>query len=116
MIPSPAVLLRLAEKYHALGELRRARGRGEAVPERGVFKALADEFPGCLNELDTLPLEEIDARHGALAAAAAGGPILDWMAWLAGYHALLRAALRIRIRATRSRIVDEARALTLAED
>ena len=120
--PSSADLLRLAGKYQALGELRRERARGAAVPERAVFKALADEFPGCLNELDTLPLEEIDARAAALAAAAAGGPILDWMAWLAGYHALLRAALRIRIRSTRStrstegRTVDEARATSLAED
>ena len=89
------------------------------MPERAVFKALASEFPGCLKELDTLPLEEIDARAAALAAAASGGPILDWMAWLAGYHALLRAALRIRIRSTRStrsRTVDEARAMSLAED
>jgi hypothetical protein len=114
--PSPAVLLRLAEKYQALGDLRRARARGEAVPERAVFKALADEFPGCLNELDTLLLEEIDARASALAEAAAGGPTLDWMAWLAGYHALLRAALRIRIRTARSRALDEARAASLAED
>ncbi len=116
MPPSPADLLRLAEKYRTLAELRRERARGAAVPERAVFKALADEFPGCLKELDTLPLEEIDARAAALATAAAGGPILDWMAWLAGYHALLRAALRIRIRSTRSRAVDEARAVSLADD
>lgn len=123
--PSSAELLRLAAKYQALGELRRERARGAALPERAVFKALAREFPGCLKELDTLPLEEIDARAAALAEAAQGGPILDWMAWLAGYHALLRAALRIRIRSTRptrstrstqSRTVDEARATILAED
>ena len=125
MPPSSAELLRLAAKYQALGELRRERARGAALPERAVFKALAREFPGCLKELDTLPLEEIDARAAALAEAAQGGPILDWMAWLAGYHALLRAALRIRIRSTRptrstrstqSRTVDEARATILAED
>lgn len=116
MPPSPADLLRLAGKYQALGELRRERARGAALPERAVFKALAREFPGCLKELDTLPLEEIDARAAALAEAAAGGPILDWMAWLDGYHALLRAALRIRIRSSRGRTVDEARATSLAED
>ena len=116
MPPSPAALLRLAEKYQTLGALRRARALGDAVPERAVFKALADEFPGCLNELDTLPLEEIDARRDALAAAAAGGARLDWMAWLDGYHALLRAALRIRIRAAQRRAIDEARALALAQD
>jgi hypothetical protein len=116
VLPSPAVLLRLAEKYQTLGALRRARAEGHAVPERAVFQALAEEFPGCLNELDTLPLDEIDARAAALAAAATGGPILDWMAWLAGYHALLRAALRIRIRSTQRRDVDAARARDLAED
>jgi hypothetical protein len=110
------VLLRLAEKYRTLGELRRARAEGQAVPERAVFQALAEEFPGCLNELDTLPLDEIDARAAALEGAAAGGPILDWMAWLAGYHALLRAALRIRIRSTQRRDVDDARARDLADD
>ena len=116
MLPSPAVLLRLAEKYQALGDLRRARAQGFAVPERAVFKALAEEFPGCLNELDTLPLETIDARAVALFAAAAEGPVLDWMGWLAGYHALLRAALRIRIRSTRAREINAARAVELAED
>ena len=114
--PSPAALLRLAEKYRALGARRRARARGDAVPERAVFKALADEFPGCLNELDTLALEEIDARAEALAEAATGGELLDWMAWLDGYHALLRAALRIRIRSTRTRAIDDARAHDLADD
>ena len=116
MLPSPAVLLRLAAKYQALGDLRRARAQGGAVPERAVFKALADEFPGCLNELDTLPLETIDARAEALNAAAAGGAVLDWMIWLAGYHALLRAALRVRIRSTRAPRIDDARAQDLAED
>lgn len=116
MPPSPADLLRLARKYRTLGELRRERARGAAVPERAVFRALADEFPGCLKELDTLLLSEIDARAEALAAAAEGGPVLDWMAWLAGYHALLRAALRIRIRSIKSRAVDDARARVLAED
>ena len=116
MLPSPAVLLRLAGKYQALGDLRRARAQGHAVPERAVFKALAGEFPGCLNELDTLPLEDIDARAEALVLAAAGGPVVDWMIWLAGYHALLRAALRIRIRTTRIRAIDDARAREIAED
>ena len=114
--PSPAVLLRLAEKYRTLGELRRARAAGAEVPEKAVFQALAGEFPGCLNELDTLPIEEIDARAVVLAAAARGGPVEAWMTWLAGYHALLRAALRIRIRTTKSRDLDDARAQSLADD
>jgi hypothetical protein len=61
-----------------------------------VFRDLARRFPGCLNELDTLPLDEVDARAAALAGAAAGGPVEPWMAWIAGYHALVRAALWIK--------------------
>ncbi|MEP7119924.1 MAG: hypothetical protein ABJE95_03395 [Byssovorax sp.] len=114
--PAPTVLLRLAEKYRTLGALRRARAAGGEVPVRAVFKALAEEFPGCLNELDTLQIEEIDARAEALASAASGGPIEAWMIWLAGYHALLRAALRIRIRTTKSRDLDAARSRDLAAD
>jgi hypothetical protein len=110
------VLLRLAEKYQTLGALRRARAAGGEVPERTVFQALAEEFPGCLNELDTLQIEEIDARAAALAAASRGGLVEPWMTWLAGYHALLRAALRIRIRTTKSRQVDDARLKILADD
>ena len=109
-----AALARLAWKYDALGELRRARARGEPVPAREVFKALAREFPGCLRELDTLPLDEIDARAAALARAAAGGPTEPWMEWLAGYHALLRAALRIKPRVVGD--LDDARAEKLASD
>jgi hypothetical protein len=114
--PSPAILLRLAEKYETLGALRRARAAGAEVPERAVFQALAEEFPGCLNELDTLPIEAIDARAAALAAASSGGLAEPWMTWLAGYHALLRAALRIRIRTTKSRDLDDARIQILADD
>jgi hypothetical protein len=114
--PGATTLLRLAWKYQTLGELRRARARGEEVPARAVFRSLAAEFPGCLNELDTLPLEDIDARAEALARAAEGGPAQDWMAWLAGYHGLLRAALRIKRRVGRGHALDAARAEALARD
>jgi hypothetical protein len=92
---------RLARKYETLAELRRARERGEPVPEAAVFKALAREFPGCLAELDTLPLAVIDARAAALAQAAAGAGAEPWMVWLAGYHAWMRAALWLKPRLAR---------------
>jgi hypothetical protein len=38
------------------------------------------------------------------------------MAWMAGYHALMRAALRIRIRTTRQRDVSSGRVRELAAD
>jgi hypothetical protein len=114
--PSAATLLRLAWKYQTLGALRRARERGEEVPARQVFRALAAEFPGCLNELDTLPLEDIDARASELARAAEGGALDDWMAWLAGYHTLLRAALRLKRRLARGPALDDTRAEALAQE
>lgn len=109
-------LHRLAWKYQTLGDLRRARARGEPLPPREVFKALAAEFPGCLNELDTLPLDDIDARAAALTCAAEGGPKEDWMAWLWSYHDLLRVALRIKSRVARGPLLDAARAEKLARD
>jgi hypothetical protein len=114
--PSAAALLRLAFKYETLGKLRRAHARGEEMPARAVFKALAEEFPACLNELDTLPLEDIDARAEKLTRAAEGGPFEDWMAWLTGYHALLRAALQIKVRLSRGSLLDDTRAERLALD
>jgi hypothetical protein len=38
------------------------------------------------------------------------------MAWMLGYHALMRAALRIKIRLSRRRDLDDERARALAED
>jgi hypothetical protein len=94
--PSTQDLEALTRKYRLLGDLRRARARGEGVAPRAVLRDLAGEFPGALNELDTLPLEEIDRRAERLAAAISGEPAEPWMAWLAGYHALFRAALSIK--------------------
>ncbi len=94
-------LSRLAWKYETLAGLRRARDRGEPVPGREVFRSLAAEFPGCLAELDTLPLDEIDARALALATARDGALPAPWMDWLAAYHGLLRAALWLKPRVGR---------------
>jgi hypothetical protein len=114
--PSREALLDLAEKYEKLAELRRARARGEPIPERSVFKALAERFPGALRELDVLSLDLLDTRAASLRAALAGGPVEPWMAWMIGYHALSRAALRIRLRAVKHRLVSDGRAGDLAED
>lgn len=116
MHPTAAEIARLAYKYRTLGELRRAKARGEAEPPRGVFKTLAEEFPGALNELDMLPLDEIDRRQAALEGAARGAPVEPWMAWLHGYHALMRAALRVKGRLRKTRDVTEARAGALATE
>jgi hypothetical protein len=107
-------LARLSAKYRALGDLRRARDRGEPIPERGVFRALAAEFPGALNELDNLPLEEIDRRLAALERAAGGGEAEPWMAWMGAYHGLMRAALYVKIRVARAAAISAEEAAGLA--
>jgi hypothetical protein len=107
-------LARLAHKYERLAELRRARARGEPIPDRAVFRALAGEFPGALYELDRLPLEEIDARRSALGAALAGAPEADWMRPMAAYHALYRAALYVKLRTAKGRPLGAEEAAALA--
>lgn len=94
-----SALARLLHKYETLVELRRARARGEPIPEKAVFKRLAAEFPGALYELDRAPMEDLDARREALAATLAGAPEAPWMRPMAAYHALYRAALHVKARA-----------------
>jgi len=114
--PSREALAELASKYETLAELRRARARGEPIPPRSTFKDLADRFPSALHELDVLPLDLIEARAEALRASAATGSSEAWMAWMIGYHALLRAALRVRIRSLKQRDITDERAKDLAAD
>ncbi|HEY4117764.1 MAG TPA: hypothetical protein VGM56_07915 [Byssovorax sp.] len=110
----PRPVARLAHKYARLVELRRDRARGEPIPERGVFRALAREFPGVLAELDTLPMELLVARADEASRAAAGdAPEPTWIRAMIGYHALFRAALYVKLRVARAS-VDDARAEALA--
>jgi hypothetical protein len=109
-------LLALAEKYETLGALRRAQTNGDPIPARAYFKALAARFPGALQELDTLPLDVIDARARDLRRAAETNHVEPWMSWLFGFHALMRAALRIRIRSLEDREPPQDRALELARE
>jgi hypothetical protein len=97
----------LARKYAALVELRRRRDAGSAAPAASALRALAREFPGCLRELDTLGLAELERRASSTRAAVTGGPTEPWMAWIGGYHALMRAAFALR---------DPARAATVEVD
>jgi hypothetical protein len=116
MLPGPAELERLAHKYRQLAALRRERAAGAQPPPAHVFKALAGEFPGALQELDTLPLDVIDTRAADLARAARGGEMAPWMAWLHGYHALMRAALRVKLRLRGRREVPDELACSLAAE
>ena len=86
----------LARKYRALLALRDAHDRGGRAAEKAHLRALAAEFPGALRELDALPAAVMRARVEALEAAGDGAAVEPWMAAMAGYHALMRAALAIR--------------------
>jgi hypothetical protein len=129
LAPRAADLARLAAKYQTLATLRRERAAGVPLPGAATFKALAREFPGALQELDTLPLELIEARAVELAAAAraveaaghpAGGAdgrsetLPRWMSWLFAWHALMRGALLVKAALRGARDVDDARAGELA--
>lgn len=103
--PDTETLAALVRKYQTLLELRQARDRrGHASVGSGAtvialrqrLRALAQEFPGCLRELDTLGATEMDRRLRVLAMAAAGGAQEPWMAWIADYHALMRAAFQLK--------------------
>ena len=94
--PAPVDAAALARKYAALVALRHRRDSGGDAAGGGALRALAAEFPGCLRELDTLGLAELERRARVASAAAAGGAADDWMAWIAGYHELMRLALALR--------------------
>jgi hypothetical protein len=96
--PTRDELLALEAKYAQMHLLRGAHERGESIPERAVFKALAGRFPGVLRELDTLPMDVVVKRRQALGEAASGGAVEPWMAWMVAYHGLMRAALWIKLR------------------
>ncbi len=79
----------LARKYERMIELRAAAaGAGDAA----ALRAFAAEWPGALKELDTLATAEIERRRDACRA----GADEPWMAWMARYHVLMRAALALR--------------------
>lgn len=83
----------LARKYAALVALRLRRDDGGDPAGGGALRTLAAEFPGCLRELDTLGLPELQRRARACADATCEEP---WMEWIATYHALMRGAFAVR--------------------
>jgi hypothetical protein len=113
--PTRDELLALEEKYARIAALRRARLLGEPVPERAVFKALAEQFPGALRELDMLPMDVIEMRRRALAEVLSGALLEPWMTWLIAYHALMRVALWIKLRTAKQPDVTPERAAFLVQ-
>jgi hypothetical protein len=86
------VAARLLPKYERMRELRAGAAHGKDAESRAALRAFAAEWPGALRELDALPSDEIERR----ARSCAGGDDEPWMAWMARYHELMRAALAIR--------------------
>jgi hypothetical protein len=109
-------LAALERKYRTLMEIHRALAAWDDARAAELDQQLAEEFPGALRELQTLPLEVLEARAVALAAAGEGGPEAPWMRWMGDYHALLRAALRIKRRVRRRAALDDAAADALANE
>lgn len=106
----------LLHKYEELLRLRRDREEGKPLPEPQAFRALASTFPGALAELDTLPMDALARRAEDVRRALEGASPEPWIAMMLGYHALMRAALYIRMRASKQRDVSDARASDLALD
>ena len=99
--PPEADLRALARKYQRLVGWRGQRDEGSTAT-RDELRTLAAEFPGCLRELDTLGVAELARRAQACAAAAEGTTAAEpWMAWIDGYHALMRQAFAARDRRAR---------------
>jgi len=110
---TPEVQAALLRKYRLLARWRTAKDSsvttgGEAieVASPAAMRALAEEFPGALRELDLLGLPELERRVACLEAAttsgrggyqgATEGQHEQWIAWIASYHALMRVALALR--------------------
>jgi len=96
----------LLRKYRLLARWRRAKDLSVQAPEESIedgaepaaMRALAEEFPGALRELDLLGLPELERRADCLAAWSTGSetPAEPWLVWIDGYHTLMRAALALR--------------------
>jgi hypothetical protein len=98
----------LRRKYDLLVELREGRRPGA----RDCLRALAAEFPGALRELDALPLEALCARRAALDDV----PPAPWVAWIAGYHGLMRVTLGLKRVMPARRELEETRVTALANE
>jgi hypothetical protein len=109
-------LAALERKYRTLMEIHRALAAWDDARAAELDHELAEEFPGALRELQTLPLELLEARAAALGAAVGGAAPEPWMLWMWDYHALLRAALRIKRRLRRHAPLDDVAAEALAKE
>jgi len=92
----------LLAKYVEMRALRTT----ECDNPRPRLRALSEQFPGALREIDQLPLDVIDARIAALER----GATEPWMRATALFHVQMREALRIKRTLGRRPITDALRA------
>lgn len=93
---------RLLVKYKVLLKWRLDRERGLPLPHKDEFRALAEEFPGALRELDTMPMSVIEERANSLAKVCFDGADVEpWMQASIAYHQWMRVALWLKPRTTR---------------
>ena len=84
----------LARKYRTLVRLHRALLDWQDARVAELDGGLAAEFPGALRELQTTPLEALEARAADCERAAASDePWPAWMTWMVDYHRTLRRFL-----------------------
>jgi hypothetical protein len=108
-VTAPVDAAALARKYAALVELRHRRDQGGDASGGGALRALAVEFPGCLRELDTLGLRELERRADVARASTVDPSAAEpWIEWIAAYHELMRTALALRDPARAGAVVVDA--------
>jgi hypothetical protein len=82
------------------GSQGRNRSSAPDAAARAELRALAAAWPGALRELDTLDTAELDRRAACAERCADRDAELatdePWLAWIARYHDLMRAALALR--------------------
>lgn len=97
----------LLRKYTAIQRLRESASGSEPAVAKAEMRALADEFPGALRELDRLELPAIALRVEELERALASGIAAPWMHQMAAFHSELRAALALkRVLGSRARAAE----------
>ena len=99
----------LLRKYTAIQRLREPASGSEPAVAKAEMRALADEFPGALRELDRLELPAIVLRVQELERALASGVAQPWMRQMVAFHSELRSALALkRVLSERARALREA--------
>lgn len=86
----------LLRKYKAIQSLRGEPGGSEPEVAKAKMRALAEEFPGSLRELDKLEAEAIASRVDEIERALRSDVSAPWMDQMVAFHLELRSALSLK--------------------